>query len=41
MKVLRRGPAGARVINVEVHDANANTARARLTGEEFSVLPTL
>ena len=41
MKVLRRGPAGAKVINVEVHDANTSNARVRLTGEEFSVLPTL
>jgi acylphosphatase len=41
MKVLRRGPAGAKVLNVEVHDANVSNARARLTGEEFSVLPTL
>jgi acylphosphatase len=41
MKVLRRGPAGAKVINVEVHDSSPNAAKARLTGEEFSVLPTL
>jgi acylphosphatase len=41
MKVLRRGPSGAKILGVEVHDATTDAARARLTGEEFSVLPTL
>jgi acylphosphatase len=42
MKVLRRGPRGARVVQVEVQEAQVEAARARLAGdEEFSILPTL